>query len=218
MIRRITGTLVGVVEGREPIVEVELPGSGVVLEALVPRYLADRLGAGPRGGVLTLHTRVSLETTTQGASFQPRLVGFESDHHRRFFELMTGVKGMGTRKALRAMTIEPAAIAAAVAADDTKALEKLPEIGKRLAQTIVAELSGKVDAFLTEGERRDLEAASAIREHKRRPPVVEEAIEALVALGEGRADAERKVDMALGGRTPDAFASANELVAAAFGR
>ncbi|MEZ6318337.1 MAG: hypothetical protein R3B49_06235, partial [Phycisphaerales bacterium] len=59
---------------------------------------------------------------------------------------------------------------------------------------------------------------SAIREHKRRPPVVEEAIEALVALGEGRADAERKVDMALGGRAPDAFASADELVAAAFGR
>lgn len=218
MIRRITGTLAGVVEGREPIVEVELPGTGVVLEVLVPRYLAERLAGGPPGGALTVHTRVSLESSTQGQSFQPRVVGFESDHHRRFFELLTGVKGMGTRKALRAMTVEPASIASAIARDDTKALEKLPEIGKRLAQTIVAELSGKVEPFLGEGELAGLEAASVIREPKRREPVVEEAIGALVALGEGRAEAERKVDAVLGSRPADAFASADELVAAAFGR
>lgn len=216
MLRRVRGTLVTVETGQRPMAEVELPGGGICMEVLIPQYLADRLAAVRPGGKVELHTKVVLESTTQGASFTPRVIGFESDHDRRFFELLTGVKGLGTRKALRAMSVEPAVIASAVARDDTKTLEQLPEIGKRLAQTIVAELSGKVEPFLGTGEAAALDAA--LRETKGLGGVAGEAVEALVALGEGRADAERKVERVLAGRPAEAFERADELVAAAFGR
>ncbi|MEQ8769343.1 MAG: Holliday junction branch migration protein RuvA [Phycisphaerales bacterium] len=212
MIRRITGRLAAVELGREPIAEVEI-SPGVVLEVLAPAYLAERLSG--RTGEVTLHTKTVLESTTQGASFVPRLIGFESAADRKFFELMTGVKGLGTRKALRAMTIEPAAIAGAVSREDAKALEKLPEIGKRLAQTIVAELSGKVDGFLTGVEIASLDAA-AVSEPKGLPGIAGEAVEALVALGEGRADAERKIQAVLA--KDGSIESVDALVGAAFGR
>lgn len=217
MIARVTGRLSGIESGREPTAEVELGATGVVLDVLVPRYLADRLEA-RAGSDVTLHTKTVLESTTQGASFVPRLIGFESATDRRFFDLLTGVKGLGTRKALRAMTIEPASIAAAVTQEDTKALEKLPEIGKRLAQTIVAELSGKVEAFLSGGEIARLNGAAVAREPKSLPGIAGEAVDALIALGEGRADAERKVQLVLASDEGKAIDSADGLIAATFGR
>lgn len=222
MIRTVTGRLRGVETGRESVAAVELPGSGIELEVLIPKYLAEKLAekpeSGPSGGAISLHSRVVLESTTQGASFVPRLIGFESAKDRAFFEVLTTVKGLGTRRGLRAMTVSPADIARAIAGGDTKALEKLPEIGKRLAQTIVAELSGKVDGYLDGSEIAALDrGATPGREVKKREPIVEEAIEALMALGDARADAETKIDKALGSRA-GGFERADDLVAAAFGR
>ncbi len=99
------------------------------------------------------------------------------------------MKGIGNRKALRAMSVEPARIAAAIQARDIRALTQLPEIGKRLAETVVAELSGKVAAFLTPAEVKSLDAAASYGPG----PVGIDAVEALLALGETRADAETLV-------------------------
>ena len=59
-----------------------------------------------------------LEGQANGAVFRPRLVGFTSDRDRRFFELLTSVKGIGYRKALRALAMPIATIARAVAEKD----------------------------------------------------------------------------------------------------
>jgi Holliday junction DNA helicase RuvA len=163
---------------------------------------------------VTLVTLQYLESEGQGASYLPRLIGFPTDQDRRFFGVFTTVKGIGNRKALRAMAVEPAAIARAVASKDAKELQKLPEIGKRLAETMIAELHGKVDGYLTSGEVRALEASAEIKPMGQ-GKAADEAVAALVALGETPQNAERKVQTAVGrlGRE----STADEIVAAVFG-
>ncbi|MFG0285181.1 MAG: Holliday junction branch migration protein RuvA [Phycisphaerales bacterium JB039] len=206
MISRIEGVLEAV-EGQT----VRLGVGGVLsIDALVPAYLADRLAGAEPGRRIRLDTLLTLEGSSQGTSFAPRLLGFDSPQARRFFEIFTTVKGLGNRRALRAMAAEPGVIAAAIVAGDHKALERLPEIGKRLAQTIVAELSGKVDAFA-------LDAASIESKPRpsRLPPVARDAIDTLMALGETAADAERRIQAALGALDGAEPPSADQLVAAA---
>jgi holliday junction DNA helicase RuvA len=169
---------------------------GLAIEVLLPAYLAKRLKA-QVGQSITLHTLLYLEGQGQGTSFIPRLLGFASPSERDFFELFTTVKGIGNRKALRALALPPAEVAAAITRRDTRALVELPEIGKRLAETVVAELVGKVDAFLL-GDLGDPDRpARPTLEAKPRPPAEQDAISALCSLGESRPDAERKVDQAL---------------------
>lgn len=175
-----------------------LPGgesAGIAYQVLVPAYLAPKL-KGKIGQSVTLMTLHYLDSPNQGATFAPRLIGFESTREREFFELFTTVKGIGNRKALKALAIEPGAIAAAIVAKDARSLTKLPEIGKRLAETVIAELSGKVEAFLPLGEieHLDRQVRNAL---PRGDSVVEEAVDTLVALGEVRAEAERLVVRAL---------------------
>lgn len=192
MICRITGTIVSV-EG--PAVVLEASGSpGLCYEVLAPAYLAARL-AGSIGQPVTLTTIQYLESQGQGSSFIPRLIGFQSQSDRRFFEVFITVKGIGNRKALRAMAVEPARIARAIAGRDVGALKELPEIGKRLAETIVAELTGKVDVFLSSGEVAAMDAAIKPARSIASGPH-EEAIEILVALGETREQADRRVSLA----------------------
>ena len=79
-----------------------------------------------------------LESQANGAVFRPRLIGFTSEVDRSFFELLTSVKGIGYRKALRSLAMPIASVARAVAEKDVDTLRALPEIGKKPAETIVA--------------------------------------------------------------------------------
>jgi len=189
MICRIAGTLESLVTNRATLA---LPG-GVWREVLLPVYLAELL-ADKAGTTVTLTTIEYLESHNQGASFTPRLIGFFSAQEREFFELLTTVKGIGTRKALRAMAVAPAVIARAIATRDTAALTKLPEIGKRMAETVIAELHGKVDPFLSASEIGSLEMKSGGRG---KAPLVDEAVAALVSLGESSDQASRRVAAAM---------------------
>lgn len=217
MIARVTGRLDALDMTASPgTAHLDL-GTGIVLAALLPVYVRDRL-EGRLGSTITLHTRFDLEAPAQGSVMTPRLVGFTDPAEREFFELFTSVKGLGVRKALKAMAVPPAEIAGAVAARDTRALTKLPEIGKRLAETVVAELHGKVDRWLLEGaEIVVLDAAS--RGARNADPLDDEAVAALVALGQTASEAERmlaRARTALGDRA--AGASTEELISAAFGQ
>jgi len=217
MLSRLHGTLESV---HENAALVALP-SGIAYEVMLPAYLARKLETAlldtVRGIDITLHTLQYLDSPNQGASFIPRLVGFASPRDRDFFETFTTVKGIGNRKALRAMAIEPAAIARLIVAKDAAGLQKLPEIGKRLGETIIAELSGKVEGFLSDSE---IEALATGSRGEPAPAsklsiAAQEAVAVLVALGENPAEAQRKVERVLGNH-PDH--SADELVAAVFGR
>jgi Holliday junction DNA helicase RuvA len=189
-------------------------GEALVFNLLVPAYAITRLLAqldAPSSSQaptpLTFCTMLTLQSPDQGTSFEPRLIAFLTPDERDFFDLFTTVKGIGTRRALRAMTKPPGWIAAAIVRSDAKALTELPEIGKRLAETIIAELTGKVDHFAT---RQALEAAtsrpSSLPASKPAParssPLIElppevakraeDVVAALMRLGESRPDAERR--------------------------
>ncbi len=207
MITRLSGRLDGI-EGQAALVTPA--GGGLTYEVLLPAYLLERFKA-QTGKPVTFTTLQYLEGQGQGASFVPRLIGFAGAGEREFFELLTTVKGIGNRKALRILAATPAAIAAAVAAKDAKALTKLPEVGKRLAETMIAELHGKVDAYLTEEERGALDAAASGLELKL-PAGAAEAVEALVALGEDRREAERRVAGVVKSATGGESLSADEVL------
>jgi Holliday junction DNA helicase RuvA len=206
MITRLTGTLEAIEDG---IAIVAVSEVGLAYEVLLPAYMVEPLEARV-GQTITLQTRHHLESLNQGASFIPRLIGFVSTADRRFFELFTTVKGLGARKALRALAEEPGVIARHIAARDARSLQKLPEIGKRLAETIIAELSDRVAPYLAD----DLDRAEPKPRKRVITPPAEEAIEALIALGESRVDAERKVERALS-RNGE-LTSAEAILASAF--
>jgi Holliday junction DNA helicase RuvA len=122
------------------------------------------------------------EGSLGGGNLIPRLVGFLSPVEREFFSEFISVKGLGIRKGLRALSIPIADVAGAVEAGDEKMLMTLAGIGRKMAQQIVAELKGKLQAFAFGAE-----PARAVQ--TRLKPFQIEALEVLVAWGEKRAEA-----------------------------
>jgi Holliday junction DNA helicase RuvA len=174
---------------------VRLP-DGLTYEVLLPAYTAARL-TGSVGDVVTLHTLHYLESQAQGATIFPRLAGFISALDREFFELFVTCKGIGHRRALRAMTLSTAQIAGAIADRDLALLQSLPEVGKRTAETIAVTLKGKVDRFLDAvpvgaGAGTTAEAPARVG-----GGLARDALNVLVQLGENRTQAVNWIDRAL---------------------
>ncbi len=144
MIARITGILDRIDTG-SVLIRLDM---GLSYEVLVPAYTAGRL-QGRLGQPLTLHTFHFIESQGQGTTSYPRLAGFLTAADRKFYELFTTCKGVGNKRALRAMALATPQIAGAIVDRDLAMLQSLPEIGRRMAETIVATLTGKVDAFLS---------------------------------------------------------------------
>lgn len=195
------------------------PGEGVerAYEVLLPAYLRERL-AERTGQLVTLFTIELLESPDGGSSFTPRIIGFGSPAERKFFQLLTTVKGVGTKKALRALAAPVDEIARAISIRDAGGLSKLPGIGKRMAETVIAELHGKVDPFvLAEADAAGLDRASGSGAGVRgASDPVRRAVAALVRLGESEHEAERLIKRAL--EAEPGLSQADELVAAALGQ
>ncbi|MBC7784967.1 MAG: hypothetical protein H7144_14105 [Burkholderiales bacterium] len=191
MIASLTGELSHVDEER-----VFLRAGPVEYELLVPaadtealRALLDR--------PVTFYTLFFLQG--DGNSFEPTLIGFREIRDKRFFEKFITVKGIGPRTALRALTMATSEIASAVERKDAKFLTGLKGIGKRTAELIVAELSGKLGAFVGVPGGATNPGSGAVR----RSSIDEDALSALVALGESRYNAEELLERARSG-VPDA--------------
>ena len=198
MITRLRGQLVEVTDG-QALLEV----GAITYQLFIPAADMPAL-LGRVGEEIELHTLHYLEGGAQGTTLTPRLIGFAEASDRAFFELFTTVKGVGNRKALRALVRPCGELAAAIASSDTDALTALPEIGTRTAQTIIAELSGKVDAYVD----APLAAGETV------PPFAEDAVTILVQMGESHRGARDRVRTALRG-DPN-IESADQLVEASF--
>src|SRR5215470_3258361 len=140
------------------------------------------------GQPVTFFTLEYFEGNASFGQLTPRMLGFLRVEDREFFDLFTTVKGIGTKKALRAFAIPTGQIAAAIALKDTRKLSSLPQIGKRAAEQIVAELHGKVDRFAV--------GTAAAVPIERLADHQQLAVEALVKLGERRPEAENWVQRA----------------------
>jgi len=201
-LRRYSVGMICAIEGeliqmREGVAQIRVPG-GLIYEVHIPVYAQGRL-EGEIGQTVSLCTRHYLESQSQGAVLVPRLVGFRSPDERAFFELLTTVKGLGSRRAMRVLAEPPAEVASAIARRDHRALQKLPEIGKRLAETIIVDLADKVARFalVVEGQVSIKPSRGAVSS------AATEAVAALVALGHTPPEAERAVDRALAGGGDD---------------
>ncbi len=199
MITRIRGQLAELTE-RSALIHID----AMTYELLVPASDVPPL-LGLIGTEVEFYTLHFLEGQSQGSSFTPRLIGFSSDRDRSFFELFTTVKGIGNKKALRALVRPFTETASAIANKDASALVGLPEIGKRSAETIIAELHGKVNVFVGE-------FASTIEVTM--PACSEDAISMLVQLGETKRDAKRLIQLAV--ESLETVDSADQLVQTSF--
>jgi len=141
MIARVTGRLVRVTDDTALV-----QCNGLCYEILIPAA-----NVGPLLALLdedvTLHTLHYLEGGLGGGNPIPRLAGFLTEIEREFAQRFVTVKGMGMKAVLKAWAMPVDAIANAIERKDTQALSKLPGIGKRTAEKIVAELNGKVGKF-----------------------------------------------------------------------
>ncbi|MCH2136298.1 MAG: helix-hairpin-helix domain-containing protein [Phycisphaerales bacterium] len=183
MLARISGTLVGVDDER---ILVEM--GPVTVEALIPACDAPDLEASI-GQRVERFTLLLLEGAGVGSTLSPRLLAFESTRDRAFFELFTTVKNIGHRKAMRALVKPVGEVAQAIAGRDIAQLTTLPGIGKRAAETIIAELAGKLDAFL-EGH------IAPVSGDPTTSALIEDTVTMLMALGEQRATALAMVERA----------------------
>lgn len=74
------------------------------------------------------------------------LYGFTSTNEREVFLRLQKVSGVGPKAALALLsTCGVEGISTAVASQDVTALSKAPGVGKRMAQKIIVELTGKLD-------------------------------------------------------------------------
>ena len=234
MISRIEGTLERVGEDRA-LIAVGATAYEVSIPAADVQRLQERIGE-----MVVLHTLHYLESQGQGSSFWPRLIGFQSEADRAFFELITSVKGIGVRRALRALTIPFPRVAEAIVRKDLGTLVALPEIGRKTAETMVLELRDKVERHaMRSGATADMPTAAprarasggkgarSTGTTAAPPPAPStsanapslgtsallDAVQVLVQLGENRLDARSLIDQALE-REPD-IAIADALIAAA---
>jgi Holliday junction DNA helicase RuvA len=185
MIVKLSGKLDYVGEDSVHVTLGDLTHELMIPSADVP-FLQSKIGQN-----ITFFTLEYLEGNASFGSMAPKMLGFLRVEDREFFNLFTTVKGIGTRKALRALAIPTPQIAAAIALKDTRKLSTLPQIGKRAAEQIVAELHGKVERFAVGAA-----AGSAGIPAESLPDYEHTAIEALVKLGERRPEAENWVKRA----------------------
>jgi len=179
MIVGLTGKLI---EVREDAVVIEQ--GGLAREVLVPPFAVGELAA-HRGQTVTLHTVEFLEGNATSGNLVPRMLGFLHPEDRMFFNRFVNVKGLGPRKALKALAEPVRRIATWIETGDTTALTRMPGIGKRGAEMVVATLKGKMDdlALPVEGETK---AEPIMLSEAQR-----DALEVLVAWGDPRGEAER---------------------------
>lgn len=140
-----------------------------------------------------LHTIQYIDGNVQkGGRMTPRLIGFNSEIEREFFEIFCSVDGVGVKKALRAMVRPVPDVARAIEQQDVKNISTLPGIGPATSERIVAKLRRKMPKFALMAAV-ETEAAVADVEHD----IVEETFHILVTLGHNESEARRMLESPL---------------------
>lgn len=177
---------------------------GISYDIMLPSALAESMkNASAIGSEITLHILDYIESAQIGNQY-PRMVGFADQIDKEFFSVFTGVPGLGVRKALKSLILPISDIARAIETNDLDVLKKLPGVGPRLAEKIVAELKGKTARFALAKESKPL----AKPEHK--PDFADEVMLILLQLQYRRSEAQTMLDRAIA--TGKRFKSSEELL------
>lgn len=167
---------------RKSIDEVTLEVGGVGWRVWIPLSTYEALPAEGEEAALVTHLHVREDELT--------LYGFASARERRLFETLIGVSGVGPRLALHVLSrLTPERFVTAIRRQDLATLTGISGVGKKTAERLVLELKDKVAEFA--------EVETADGEPVRLTTNGEDAVKALIALGIGRAAAERAVQQSL---------------------
>jgi holliday junction DNA helicase RuvA len=188
MISRLRGILSQISE-QSAFVEV----GGLTYEVMAPTGLIERLKEnGSIGTEVVFDTIYYIEAGDKKSNEYPRLVGFLNPIDREFFSLWTQVPGLGVKKALKSLILPIKEIAGAVETKDSATLSRLPGIGPRLSEKIIAELHGKTAKFALSREAEPL----TVKE-KSTTPFAEEAMAVLAQLQYKPQEAQQMIQLAM---------------------
>ena len=136
MIGRLHGVVVA--ESVDGSVTVDVQGVGY--EVQIPQGSLGRCARSPDGAVtLSVHTHVREDVFL--------LYGFASEADRAAFRLLLAVSGVGPKIAVGIVGALPAGeLALVLARGDTRRLQGVPGVGKRIAERLVLELKDKIAA------------------------------------------------------------------------
>lgn len=166
MIASLRGTVIAI--GLDHLV-VDCSGVGYRVEA-TPATLAT-LSRGEETTILT-HLAVREDAMT--------LYGFGSAEDRGMFHLLQTVSGLGPRLAVASLSaMNAGALSQAISTEDAKELQRIPGVGKRMAERLILELKDKVAAFAPVPS----DNSEIIKLPRAAADVAEQVTEALVGLG-----------------------------------
>jgi Holliday junction DNA helicase RuvA len=162
---------------------------GVGYEVHLPAVVARAL-PGPRDGEPPV---VELYISFHATANQPRplLIGFANQVEQEFFERFITVDGLGPTKAMKAIVRPIHEIADAIERKDVPFLRRLPGIGDRTAEKVVATLHGKMGKYALLREPSPVEPSRA-------EDFTAEVLEVLTKqLGHRPAEGRRMIDEAM---------------------
>jgi holliday junction DNA helicase RuvA len=168
--------------------------TGILAAKRAPQILIDCNGVGYEADVsMTTYyqlpevgEQISIWTHLLVKDDSHSLVGFKGEQERRLFRQLIRINGVGPKMALTILSgIDDQQFALCIANNDVAMLTRLPGVGKKTAERLIIEMRDKVDALVGESPSPQLAASS----HS----VVNEAIEALQALGYRAVDAEKMI-------------------------
>jgi Holliday junction DNA helicase RuvA len=206
MIARIRGIFSEAIDEHRVIIEVSGIYYEILLPAIVMKELRDRHEIGDE---VTFSTLYEIEGSAGFGNLTPRLIGFLRDRDKKFFERLVKVKDFGARRAMKSLTVPFSDVAAAIERADISFMTTLPEIGKRTAEKIIAELKGKLGEFVS-GEQPPSDVIS----EESMPDFKREAVVVLLQLGYKQTEARIMVNRAML-RNPE-ITSSEELVKEVF--
>ena len=174
---------------------------GILEEADDQCIIVDNHGIGYRifvpgsffSGAIPIGQEVKIYTYLNVKEDAMQLYGFATRDDLRVFKLLLGVNGIGPKAGLGILSALSADdLRFAVLADDAAAIAKAPGIGKKTAQKLILELKDKLAN----------QSAAGIPETEG-DNQLQEAVQALVALGYPNTDALRAVKKVEGAETMD---------------
>jgi Holliday junction DNA helicase RuvA len=172
---------------------VVLDVQGVGYDVFLPQFVMRSVAEKPEGE--TVELEIYYHVTDR--QIRPTLIGFTNVVEKRFFEKFISVEDIGPQKAARAMVFSVSVIARAIEAGDVNVLRKLPGIGERTANKVVATLRGKVtEEALLRDQQFDVQPV-AEPEVSPTSELRDEGVAVLLTLGHRHSEAVSKVEAAL---------------------
>ncbi len=178
MIAFVRGTLI---EKHPTRAVVQVSGMGV--DVLLPVSTFEHLPESGREVMLHTHLHVREDALT--------LVGFATLEEKELFLLLLSVSGIGVKLALSILSgCRPVDLYRYIAEGQELALTRIPGLGKKTAQRIILDLKDKASSQLS---KLSVDTTASVRMNR---ALLEEAIQAMTALGYSRPEAVRAIEKA----------------------